>query len=189
MAAIADGSLRERIAATVEARGREVATRARPLTGLTEFPNLHEERPERRPYGRAPVVHRYGEAFEQMRDDRAANPVFLATMGRIAQHTARATFAANLFASGGIDTVTAGATEGVDDVVNAYDEAGDLPVVCLAGPDSAYKEWGSDLVTALREAGARHVIVAGKADVGADDSAAAEARCPRLPHPHEGALA
>ena len=124
VAAVADGSLSERIAATVETRGREVATRARPLTGLTEFPNLHEERPDRRPYGRAPVVHRYGEAFEQMRDDRAATPVFLATMGRIAQHTARATFAANLFASGGIDTVTAGATEGVDDVVNAYDDAG-----------------------------------------------------------------
>ena len=120
-------------------------------------------------------MHRYGEAFEQMRDDRAATPVFLATMGRIAQHTARATFAANLLASGGIDTVTAGATEGVDDVVSAYAEssmAGDLPVVCLAGPDSAYKEWGADLVTALREAGARHVIVAGKADIGADDYAA-----------------
>ncbi len=175
--AVADGSLGERIAAAVDARGREVATRSRPLTGLTEFPNLHEERPERRPYGRAPVVHRYGEAFEQMRDDRASTPVFLATMGRIAQHTARATFAANLLASGGIDTVTAGATDGVDDVVSAYHEAGDPPVVCLAGPDSAYEEWGSDLVSALRDAGARHVIVAGKADSaddwGADENAAA----------------
>ena len=171
--AVSGGSLHERIAATVEARAREVATRTRPLTGLTEFPNLHERRPENRPYARPPVVHRYGEAFEQMRDDRAATPVFLATMGRIAQHTARSTFAANLFASGGIDTVTAGATEGVDDVVSAYREAGDLPVVCLAGPDSAYESWGSDLVTALREAGARHVIVAGQADVGADGTATA----------------
>jgi methylmalonyl-CoA mutase len=175
--AVSDRSLMERIAATVEARGREVATRARPITGLSEFPNLHEERPERRPYGRAPVVHRYGEAFEQMRDDRAATPVFLATMGRIAQHTARATFATNLFASGGIDTVTAGASEGVDDVISAYREAGETPVVCLAGLDSAYEEWGSDLVTALRDAGARHVIVAGIAgsveNWGADDSASA----------------
>jgi methylmalonyl-CoA mutase len=172
--AVADGSLGERIAAAVDARGREVATRSRPLTGLTEFPNLHEERPERRPYGRTPVVHRYGEAFEQMRDDRASTPVFLATMGRIAQHTARATFAANLFASGGIDTVTpSGRCEGVDDVVDAYREAGEAPVVCLAGPDSAYEEWGSDLVVALREAGARHVIVAGKADIGADENAVA----------------
>ncbi|MGH3474701.1 MAG: methylmalonyl-CoA mutase family protein [Aeromicrobium sp.] len=168
-----DSSLAERIAATVEARGRDVATRTRPITGLSEFPNLHEERPERRPYGRAPVVHRYGEAFEQMRDDRATTPVFLATMGRISQHTSRATFAANLFASGGIDTVTAGATEGVDDVVNAFREAGETPVVCLAGPDSAYEDWGSDLVAALRDAGARHVIVAGKADISADDEAVA----------------
>ncbi len=170
---ISGGGLAERIAATVQARGREVATRTRPLTGLTEFPNLHEERPERRPYGRAPVVHRYGEAFEEMRDDRAATPVFLATMGRIAQHTARATFAANLLASGGVDTVTAGATEGVDDVVSAYREAGELSVVCLAGSDATYEEWGAELVSALRDAGARHVIVAGRADVGADDSASA----------------
>ena len=154
-------------------RGQQVAQQSRPITGLSEFPNLHEERPERRPYGRAPVVHRYGESFEKLRDDPATTPVFLATMGRVAQHTARATFAANLFASGGIDTVTAGATEGVDDVVGAYREAGNTPVVCLAGPDAAYAEWGSDLVSALREAGARHVIVAGKADVGADDQAAA----------------
>ena len=69
-----------------------------------------------------------------MRDDRAATPVFLATMGRIAQHTARATFAANLFASGGIDTVTAGATEGVDDVVSAYREAGRPPSSAWPAP-------------------------------------------------------
>lgn len=173
VSAVDDGNLAARIQAAVDAREKDVATRKRPLTGLSEFPNLHEETPERRQYGRTPVVHRYGESFEQMRDDRVATPVFLATMGRIAQHTARATFAANLFAAGGIDTVTAGATEGVDDVVAAYREAGDLPVVCLAGPDSAYEEWGFDLVDALRGAGARHVIVAGKADVGADDSAAA----------------
>jgi len=169
--AIADGSLQDRIDATVEARSRDVATRTRPLTGLSEFPNLHEQRLERRPYGRTPTVHRHGAEFEALRDDRASTPVFLATMGRIAQHTARATFAANLFAAGGVDTVTAGATEGVDDVVSAYREAGELPVVCLAGADPLYEEWGAELVSALREAGARHVIVAGKTDVGADDSA------------------
>ncbi len=173
VAVVADGHLAEHIERTVAERERQVATRARPITGLSEFPNLHEERLERRPYGRVPVVHRYGEAFEQMRDDRAATPVFLATMGRIAQHTARATFAANLFAAGGIDTVTAGATEDVEAVLTAYREAGDLPVVCLAGPDAAYDAWGGDLVAALKDAGARHVIVAGRADVGADDSAAA----------------
>ena len=36
------------------------------------------------------------------------------------------------------------------------------PVVCLAGTDAAYAEWGADLVAALREAGATHVVLAGK---------------------------
>lgn len=160
----------ERIVATREARSLLVAKRAMPLTGVSEFPNLHEEQPERRPYPTAPAVFRYAHEFEAMRDDRAATPVFLATMGPIAAHTARATFAANLFAAGGIDTVAAGATSGVGEVLAAYDGS---PVVCLTGNDKAYAEWGADLVTALREAGATHVIVAGKADVGADDSAVA----------------
>ena len=72
-------------------------------------------------------------------------------MGTIASHTARATFARNLFAAGGVDVDVAGATDGVDDVLAAYDGQ---PVVCLAGHDKAYAAWGSDLVAALREAGA-----------------------------------
>src|SRR6478735_1728561 len=36
------GSIEGEIAATVERREREIATRARPITGLTEFPNLGE---------------------------------------------------------------------------------------------------------------------------------------------------
>ncbi|MGH3308276.1 MAG: hypothetical protein ACRDOX_11365, partial [Nocardioides sp.] len=37
-------------------------------------------------------------------------------------------------------------------------------VVCLAGADPTYAEWGADLVAALRQAGARHVILAGRLD-------------------------
>ncbi|GAA1739703.1 methylmalonyl-CoA mutase family protein [Aeromicrobium alkaliterrae] len=158
----------ERIAATREARALQIAKRAMPLTGVSEFPNLHEQLPERRPYPAEQAVFRYAHEFEDMRDERVATPVFLATMGPVAAHTARATFAANLFAAGGIDTVTAGPTAGVDEVVAVYDGS---PVVCLTGNDKAYAEWGADLVAALREAGARHVVVAGKVDVGADDQA------------------
>jgi len=147
-----------------------VATRKRPLTGLSEFPHLDEVRPERRPDPTAPDVRRYGAAFEELRDEPAASPVFLATMGTVAAHTARATFATNLFAAGGIGVVVAGATQGVDDVLAAYDGQ---PVVCLAGADPTYAEWGPDLVAALREAGARHVILAGKpGDLEVDDSCA-----------------
>ena len=80
-------------------------------------------------------------------------------MGTVAAHTARATFATNLFAAGGIAVEVAGPTDGVDAVLAAYDGQ---PVVCLAGTDAAYAEWGADLVAALRAAGATHVILAGK---------------------------
>ena len=176
---IADGTLAAQVAETVEHRTKDIATRKRPLTGVTEFPNLHEELPSRRAYPEGfPDVARYGADFEALRDDRAATPVFLATMGPIAAHTARATFAANLFAAGGIDTVTAGATADVDQVLAAYAAAstegpGNVPVVCLTGNDGAYAEWGAELITALREAGAQWVVLAGKAVLEADETVAA----------------
>ena len=95
-------SLDAMIERSVERRDREVATRKRPLTGLSEFPSLGETLPERRPDPAASDVNRYGAAFEALRDEPADNPVFLATMGTVAAHTARATFATNLFAAGGV---------------------------------------------------------------------------------------
>jgi methylmalonyl-CoA mutase len=145
------------VAATVASRDQQVATRRRPLTGLTEFPNLAEALPQRQ--GEPDAVRRYGAAFEALRDEPAASPVFLATMGSVAAHTARAMFATNLLAAGGIDVAPAGATAGVDDLLAAY--AGQR-VVCLAGPDAAYDEWGTAAATALRDAGATRVILAGR---------------------------
>ena len=45
-------------------------------------------------------------------------------------------------------------------------------MVCLTGADPTYAEWGSAAAAALREAGARHVIIAGKPEDYADDSCA-----------------
>jgi methylmalonyl-CoA mutase len=157
------------IAATVEKREAEIAKRKRAITGLSEFPNLAEELPVREPSTDGADVRRYGASFEALRDEPAAAHVFLATLGTIAQHTARATFASNLFAAGGIAVDVAGATASVEDLVAAY--AGQK-VVCLAGADTAYEEWGADAAAALREAGAQRVIIAGKPTDYADDSCA-----------------
>ena len=168
----ADGQslLAAEIAATVAKRDAAIATRKRPLTGLTEFPNLAETLPERAPAPDADHVRRYGAPFEAMRDEPPAQQVFLATLGSVASHTARATFAANLFAAGGIGVEPAGATDGVEALLAAYDGQ---PVVCLAGADATYTEWGADAVDALRKAGASHVIVAGRAEtLEVDDSCA-----------------
>jgi len=166
-------TFRGRVRAIAERREAEIATRKRPITGLTEFPNLDEALPERDPDPVSDGVRRYGASFEELRDTPPAQHVFLATLGTVAQHTARATFAGNLLAAGGITVDVAGATAAVADLLEAY--AGQ-PVVCLAGSDPAYQEWGAEAAAALREAGARHVIVAGRpagplADL-ADDSCA-----------------
>ena len=169
-AALADGSLRARIDETAARREEEVARRRRPLTGVTEFPNLAEVLPQREPDETVGRVRRYGASFEALRDDPATAPVFLATMGSVAAHTARATFASNLLAAGGIAVDVAGPTTNADELVAAYDGQ---PVVCLAGSDATYAEWAPEAIAALRAAGETWVILAGKpVDLEVDDSCA-----------------
>ena len=85
--------------------------------------------------------------------------VFLATLGTVAQHTARATFASNLLAAGGI-------------AVDVAAEHAGQSVVCVAGTDAAYDESGAETAVQLRSNGAEWVIVAGKPRDWADDSCA-----------------
>ncbi len=170
--ALDDGSLHARIDDVVTERDRQVATRERALTGVSEFPHLHETLPARAAYAEGALpVRAYGEPYERLRDEPLESKVFLATMGTVAAHTARATFATNLFAAGGIDVVNEGRHDDVGSVLADYDGQA---VVCLVGHDKAYAAWGSDLVHGLREAGATHVILAGKAvdGVETDDTCA-----------------
>jgi methylmalonyl-CoA mutase len=162
----ADGlsAFEERVADVRARRDADVATRRRPMIGLSEFPRLADPKP-----GRRNLTYRWGAAFEALRAEPAEKTVFLATLGPVAQHTARAGFATNLLAAGGIGVDVAGPTAGVDDLIAAY--VGQT-VVCLAGTDAAYAEWGSEAAAALRTAGATHVVVAGKPAEWADDSCA-----------------
>ncbi|HEX5917717.1 MAG TPA: methylmalonyl-CoA mutase family protein [Nocardioides sp.] len=154
----AAAGVKARIADVRAARDAGIADRSRPLTGVSEFPNLAEALPEREPWS-GHGVQPYAAPYEQMRATPPERPVFLATMGPIAAHTARATFATNLLAAGGVAVEVAGPTADVAEVTAAY--AGQ-PVVCLAGTDAAYAEWGAELVAALRTAGASYVVLAGK---------------------------
>ncbi|WP_109472250.1 methylmalonyl-CoA mutase family protein [Ornithinimicrobium cavernae] len=166
-----DGSWDRAIAEVVSRRRAQVARRERPLTGLSEFPQVAETLPQRRAYPVPRDVVRNGADFEAMRDQPATTPVLVATMGTVAQHTARATFLTNLLTAGGITARTIGATADVEEVLAAY--RGEA-VVALAGADRAYADWGADLVTALRAAGAQHVVLAGAPvdGVEVDDHAA-----------------
>ena len=106
--------------------------------------------------------------LEALRDDPSGT-VFLATMGTVAAHTARATFASNLFAAGGIGCVNPGRNDDVEAVLAAYrGPDGGQPVVCLTGADGAYAAWGAEVVAGLRAAGAQWVMLAGKPIDGID---------------------
>lgn len=169
LAALDDGSVLARIDETVTQRESQVVRRRRPFTGLTEFPNLAETPPERSPDPDASMVRGYGASFEALRDEPPTSSVFLATLGTVAAHTARATFATNLFAAGGVSVDVAGATTDTASLLTAYDGQ---PVVCLAGADTAYASWGGEAARALRAAGATWVVVAGPPLEGTDDACA-----------------
>ena len=172
-AALDSGFVRDRLAQTWEKRAQRLATRKDPITGVSEFANLSEKRIEREAAppvadgGGLPRV-RYAQAFEELRDRSDAHlaehgerpTVFLATLGPLAAHTARAMFASNLFQAGGIEPVNPGA---VDDPVAAFRESG-ARIACLCGSDRSYAEQANDIAAGLAEAGAKAVLLAGKPD-------------------------
>lgn len=182
-AALASGLVAERIAATRAARQRDVDTRKRPLTGLTEFPNIAEPVP---PLTAADVdgplaPHRWSEDFEALRrrvDLVAAAgtrpSVFLATIGSAATFTARVTFAKNFFEVGGVDTVTGPVSDDPAEIAAAFTASGST-VACLCSSDPVYGEQGVAVAAALTAAGAISVYVAGRPKAVLDQLAAAGA--------------
>ncbi|WP_101782785.1 methylmalonyl-CoA mutase subunit beta [Nonomuraea indica] len=108
---------------------------------------------------------RYAREFEALRDLADAQPerpkVFLATIGPVAVHTPRATFAANLFQAGGLATETAGPGEDPEQIATAFAVSGSA-VACLCSSDRMYDQHAEAVAAALRRAGARRVWLAGK---------------------------
>lgn len=175
--ALASGLVGERIAETWAARGRRLATRREPVTGVSEFPDL-TERPVVRPPapvrpaapGGLPRVRR-DEAYEALRARSDAHlaatgarpKVFLAALGPAAAHTARASFAANTFRAGGVEPVHDPVSVDAGAAAAAFAASG-AQAVCLCSSDALYAEQGPAVVAALRAAGARRIHLAGRPD-------------------------
>lgn len=189
-AVLIDGSLADRIAAVREARFAAVARRTRPLTGVSEFPDIAQApvevdpRVPRTTLQPAPTDRatncralpriRWAQQFEALRDAADAATalaggerpgVFLANLGPVAVHTARATFAKNFFEAGGLAAVTSelGATSGFDSAEGAAAAFADshARVACICSSDDLYGEHAAAVAGALREAGALRVYLAG----------------------------
>ncbi len=160
---LADGSAREAVEATRMARQNALATRRTQITGVTEFPDVHEDGLER--IGDAEEIEfRWAAAFERLRDaaDTAADrpAVFLANLGDAAAHTARATFAKNLFEVGGLAATGDEGHHSAADVAAAFTRSGAV-VACICSSDQVYGDWGAEAAAALKAAGAERIYLAG----------------------------
>ncbi|MGI5243624.1 methylmalonyl-CoA mutase subunit beta [Dactylosporangium sp. CA-139066] len=152
-AALRSGQVSDRIAATRQRRLDDIAHRRQPITGVSEFPDLSERRPARAPAppppsGGLPRMW-YSQGFEALRDaaDAAVEPpaVRLVALGPPAAHSARVSFATNLFAAGGVRLAD-----------------GPSPVACICGSDRSYADEAAATAERLRAEGVTRIWLAGK---------------------------
>jgi methylmalonyl-CoA mutase len=182
-AALQQGLIQRKVAATRAAREANIAKRKEVLTGASEFPNLHEAhvavldaRSE------APASHddaaikfdalppmRLAAPFEALRDrsdqilkTTGARPkILLANLGTPADFTARAAFAKSFFETGGIEAVdTTGFTDPAV-LATAFTASG-AALVCLCSSDKIYAAQAVAAAAALQAAGAKHIYLAGR---------------------------
>lgn len=171
-AALASGAIADDLEAAWNRRLADIGSRRTPITGVSEFPNLDEAalpRPARPADGGLPI-RRMAAPFEALRDaaDRVlaatgARPsVHLAALGPLATHTARSTWITNLLAVGGI-AADGGTTDGSASPIEAEARfvASGATVAVICSSDAVYAERAAATATALKEAGARRVVLAG----------------------------
>lgn len=87
--------------------------------------------------------------------------VFLANLGPLADHGGRATWITNLLAAGGVAVVTNGGFTASGEAAAAFAASG-AAAACLCGIDPTYELLAESTASALKAAGARHVMLAGK---------------------------
>ena len=178
LAAAQDGSLQRAIAQTQTRRTSLVATRRQPITGISDFPILAENTPETDAPAASPPIpqsiahdpieplawQRLSEPFEALRDRaKASNPkVFFANLGPLAEFSARANFAANLFAAGGVAAVGADVAYADHAGMAAALKASGCRVAVLTGSDTRYAVESLEAAKALKAAGCDWLIHAGK---------------------------
>jgi methylmalonyl-CoA mutase len=181
-AALEKGLIQDKIAKIRAEHESAVAHRKDSLTGTSEYPLLSEApvkvldaAPVPIPPPAAAITypalspHRLAEPFEALRDasDKAlaatgTRPkIFLANLGVLAEFTARASFAKNLFEAGGIEAVTNDGFKSRDDMIVAFKTSG-AKLVCLCSSDSVYETEAADAAKALKTAGATHIYLAGR---------------------------
>lgn len=183
-AALQSGDIGTLLTGSLEARAELIGKRQLGITGVTEFPNLHDMPLEvldmPLPGGWTPPVIanqddqlasctpllqlRDAQAYEQMRERTETSgqtaTVFLATLGTLPDFTARAMWIRNLFAVAGIETTDAQGFATATEAAEGFTASG-ATLACICSSDSVYGELAVDTAKALKQAGAAYVYLAG----------------------------
>jgi methylmalonyl-CoA mutase len=120
--------------------------------------------------------HVFAQPFEELRDASEAwqtrhgkRPrVFLANMGPVAHHTARATYSKNFFEAGGFEVIGNDGFREADLAATGFRKSG-AGVAVICSSDKLYPEVVPQLAPKLKAAGARSVVLAG--NPGANEAA------------------
>lgn len=134
-------------APTRQARQAAIAQRKLSILGVSEFANLGETLPS------APRVdadpRRDAAAFEALRAAAHVEPALLLALGPALESRARVGFAASFFAAGGLGSRESNAAE-------------PSAVACICGSDERYASEAVAAARALKAAGCRRVLLAGR---------------------------
>ena len=182
--AIVSGHIQAKIAATVQIKEQAVATGKSMLTGTSAFPRLGDDgvkvdpwpnvtdpTPPQEPTVRAQPLQAYRptapfehlrDAAEQFASRTGQQPrVFLACLGPLASHAARATWIGNFLAAGGIAAVQSEPLLRSADAGRAFADSG-ATIAFICGADEIYTEFGEAAICLLKTAGAAKIYLAGK---------------------------
>ncbi|MBA2126891.1 methylmalonyl-CoA mutase [Hyphomicrobium methylovorum] len=174
---LTSGYLQDTIAATAETRTKSIATLRQELTGVSAFPLLGDDGVQAEPWpapakpsAKAAIEvkpmrpHRLGEAFEALRDEADAHggfQIFLASLGQIADHNIRTTWIRNYLAAGGISSLISEGYKTPEDAAAAFKASG-ATVACICSSDAVNATLAEPTAAALKAAGAKRVLMAGK---------------------------
>jgi methylmalonyl-CoA mutase len=182
-AALEQSLIQKKVATVRAAREQAVARRKDALTGTSEFPDIFEApvsvldvAPPASPAPPPAAVTieplpctRLAQPFEVLRDasDRMLSTtgsrpkVFLANLGKLSEFSARATFAMNFFAAGGIEAVRNDGFVSNEQMAAAFKASG-ANLACLCSSDEIYAVEAVNAAQALAAAGAKHIYLAGR---------------------------
>lgn len=180
IAELMSGRLARELMQAADERQTAIATGRQPLTGTSAFPLLGDDGVKVTPWPQAPrplgdtlieplMPRRLAEPFEVLRDAADAHAartgkrptVFLASLGTIAEHTARTTWIRNQLAVAGIEALVSDGYASPADAAEAF-KGSHTSIACICSSDDMVKSHGEATAKALVEAGATHVLMAGR---------------------------